>query len=95
MSEQRPWLKNYPKGIPANIDPDAYPTLVAMFEDTFEKYAKKPAFSCMGKTLTYEQVDKLSKDFGAYLHSKCIKPIRHGSQIRQISRKCTVCSQDE
>ena len=70
MSEQRPWLKNYPKGIPANIDPDAYPTLVAMFEDTFEKYAKKPAFSCMGKTLTYEQVDKLSKDFGAYLHSR-------------------------
>ena len=70
MSEQRPWLKNYPKGIPANIDPDAYPTLVAMFEETFKKYAKRPAFSCMGKTLSYEQVDKLSKNFGAYLHSR-------------------------
>ncbi len=70
MSEQRPWLKNYPKGVPANIDPDAFPTLVAMFEDTFKKYAKIPAFTCMGKTLTYEQVDKLSADFGAYLTSR-------------------------
>ncbi|MEN0005795.1 MAG: AMP-binding protein [Bacteroidota bacterium] len=70
MSEQRPWLKNYPTGIPANINPDAYPTLVAMVEETFKKYKKAPAFTCMDKTLTYEQVDKYSAQFGAYLQSR-------------------------
>lgn len=70
MSEQRPWLKNYPKGIPANIDPDAYPTLVAMFEEAFQKYKKEIAFSCMDKTLTYDQVNKHSAHFGAYLQSR-------------------------
>jgi long-chain acyl-CoA synthetase len=74
MSDQRPWLTNYPKGIPANIDPDAYPTLVAMVEETFQKYKKAPAFSCMDKTLTYEQVDKLSAQFGAYLQSRGLVP---------------------
>lgn len=74
MSEQRPWLRNYPKGIPANIDPDAYPSLAAMLEETFEKYKNKPAFSCMGKELTFKQIDKLSKQFGAYLNSRGLQP---------------------
>ena len=74
MSEHRPWLKNYPTGIPVNIDPDAYATLVELLEETFGKYRKKPAFSCMGKELTFEQVDKLSKQFGAYLHSRGLEP---------------------
>ena len=74
MSEQRPWLKNYPKGIPANIDADAYVTLVQMFEEVFEKFKKKPAFSCMGKELTFEQVDKMSKQLAAYLHSRGLEP---------------------
>lgn len=70
MSETRPWLKNYPKGIPANIDPDAYPSIVNMIEETFEKYRKLPAFSCMGKEITFDQVDKQSRQFGAYLRSR-------------------------
>lgn len=74
MSEQRPWLKNYPKGVPANIDPNEYNTLVDMFEEVFEKYKKLPAFSCMGKELTYDQVNKMSKAFGAYLHSRGMEP---------------------
>lgn len=74
MSEERPWLKNYEKGVPANIDPDAYPTVVALLEETFKKYGKKPAFSCMGKELTFAQVDKMSRDFGAYLQSRGLKP---------------------
>ena len=57
MSEQRPWLKNYPDGIPANIDADAYPTLVALLEETFKKYPKLPAFHCMGKSLSFEEID--------------------------------------
>ncbi len=74
MSADRPWLKNYPSGIPANIDPDAYPTLVSMFDETFEKYRKLPAFTCMGKTMTFDELDKKSKLFGAYLHSRGLEP---------------------
>ena len=74
MSETRPWLKNYPKGVPANIDPDAYASLVEMLEETFEKYRNLPAFSCMGKELTYQQLDKQSRQFGAYLRSRGLEP---------------------
>jgi len=70
MSENRPWLSNYPSGVPANIDPQSYATLVDLFEETFSKYSSKPAFSCMGKELTYKQVDKMSRQFGAYLQSR-------------------------
>ncbi len=72
--EQRPWLKNYPKGIPANIDADAYPNLVSMLQESFNKYSDKPAFSCMGKTITYSQLDRLSAQFGAYLLSRGLEP---------------------
>ena len=74
MSDQRPWLKQYPHGVPANINPDAYATLVELFEETFEKYRKKPAFSCMGKEITFDQVDKQSRSFGAYLQSRGLEP---------------------
>ncbi len=74
MSEHRPWLKNYPKGVPANIDPDAYPTLVDMFRETFDKFRSRPAFSCMGKELTFGQVDQLSEYFAAYLQSRGLEP---------------------
>ncbi|MCB0705036.1 MAG: AMP-binding protein [Saprospiraceae bacterium] len=74
MSDERPWLKNYPKGIPANIDPDAYPTVVNLLEESFEKYRKLPAFSCMGKTITYDQLDKKSRLFGSYLLSRGLVP---------------------
>jgi len=74
MSADRPWLKNYPSGIPANIDPDAFPTLVSMFEETFAKYKKLPAFTCMGKSITFDELDKKSKQFGAYLHSRGLEP---------------------
>jgi long-chain acyl-CoA synthetase len=70
MNDQRPWLRNYPKGIPANIDPEAYPSLLPLLDETFDKYRKLPAFSCMGKEMSFDQIDKLSKQFGAYLRSR-------------------------
>jgi len=72
--EERPWLKNYPKGIPANIDPDAYATLTDLFEEIFDKYRNQAAFACMGKALTFDEIDKKSKDFGAYLQSRGLEP---------------------
>ena len=74
MSEDRPWLKNYPSGVPANINPDEYQNLVEMFEETFEKYRKLPAFTCMGKSITFDQLDKMSKQFGSYLLSRGLEP---------------------
>lgn len=72
--EQRPWLKNYPPGIPANIDHTKYETLVDFLLDCFQKYAKLNAFECMGKVLTYGDIDRLSTQFGAYLHSRGLQP---------------------
>lgn len=66
----RPWLKHYPKNVPANIDPDKYPNLLSMFNEAFEKYRYQPAFTCMGKTLTYDDIDKYSHQFAAYLQSR-------------------------
>ena len=74
MSENRPWLKNYPIGIPANIDADSYSSLVNLLEETFKKYTDKVAFSCMGRDMTFAQLDKWSTQFGAYLLSRGLQP---------------------
>ncbi len=74
MSESRPWLKNYPKGLPANIDVDRYPNLNSFLNEAMEKFADKPAFYCMGKTMTYGELDKASNQLGAYLQSRGLKP---------------------
>lgn len=70
MTDDRPWLKNYPNGIPANIDPDAYTCLVDLFTETFDKFRNQIAFTCMGKDLTFDEIDRYSRQFAAYLHSR-------------------------
>ena len=67
---ERIWLKNYPKGVPANIDADAYTSLVALIDESLIKFAVRPAFANMGKTLTFGDIDKASRLFGAYLLSR-------------------------
>lgn len=74
MSEARPWVKNYPKGVPANIDEDKYENVVSYVKEMSQKYAKKPGYACMGKTMTFKEVDKMSDQFGAYLHSRGLLP---------------------
>ncbi len=66
----KPWLQHYPAGVPANIDPEQYPRLMDMVEESFKKFADSPAYVSMGKTLTFDEVDKLSTQFGAYLLSR-------------------------
>lgn len=58
---------HYPKGIPFEINPDRYPSLVAMYEESFQKYADKVALQNMGVPMTFAQLDKLSSQFAAYL----------------------------
>lgn len=74
MEGTRIWLQNYPKGVPANIDEDKYSTLVEYVNKKCTEFAKRPAFSCMGKMLTYKEVDQMSDLFGAYLHSRGLLP---------------------
>ena len=74
MSDQRPWLAQYPAGIPANVDTEQYTSLRDLLADAAKKFADKPAFSCMGKDLSYRELDKLSTAFGAYLHYRGLQP---------------------
>jgi long-chain acyl-CoA synthetase len=67
MGAEKIWLKSYPKGTPAEVDLDAYASLSAMLEESFAKFRDKPAFTNMGKTLTYGEIDRLSAAFGAWL----------------------------
>ena len=65
-----PWVKNYPKNIPAEIGAMEYESLVEMFEKSIQANADKVAYENMGKTITYREVDELSRQFAAYLQDK-------------------------
>ncbi len=64
---KRPWLQHYPPGVPAEIDPARYPSLVTMFEESFSVYAKREACVCMGTRLTYSELDDTSRRLAAWL----------------------------
>ena len=66
----RIWLRHYPPGVPADIDPLRYPSLVAMFEESFKQHGPHEACVCMGKTLTYAGLDEASRAFAAFLQSR-------------------------
>ena len=63
----RPWLANYPAGVPAQIDVDSYRSIADVLSTAFEKFRHRPAYSNMGKLLTYGEVDRLSAQFASYL----------------------------
>jgi long-chain acyl-CoA synthetase len=68
------WLKAYPPGVPAEIDPDQYGSLVQLLEEAFQKYAANNAFVCMDKFITYRELDSMSKRLGAWLQSRGMQP---------------------
>ncbi len=61
------WLKQYPPGVPAEIDVNEYASLRDIFEESASKYASRPSFTCMGKSITFAELDTLSAAFGAWL----------------------------
>jgi|UniRef100_UPI0030FB46B4 long-chain acyl-CoA synthetase len=63
----RPWLAAYPQGVPADIDPTQYASLVALMDEAFRQYADRVAYSFMGKDISFAQTDALSRAFAAYL----------------------------
>ena len=66
---EKTWLKQYPAGVPANIDVAQYPSLVALLEESLKKYASLPAYKFMGKAISFAQVDQASRAMAAYLQS--------------------------
>ena len=67
MSLERPWLDNYPSGVAAAIDVGEYPSIIAVLDRANADYRDRPAFSNFGKALTFADVDRLSRQFAAYL----------------------------
>ncbi|HUL87222.1 MAG TPA: long-chain-fatty-acid--CoA ligase [Pseudolabrys sp.] len=70
---ERLWLRQYPPGVPAEIDPSRYPSLVAMLEEGFKAYRERDACVCMGKVMTYADLDETSRAFAAWLQSRGLK----------------------
>ncbi|WP_425064763.1 long-chain-fatty-acid--CoA ligase [Reyranella sp.] len=64
------WLKSYPPGVPADIDPSAYPSVVSLFEESFSRHRDKKAYVCMDKALTFGEIDSLSTALGAWLQGR-------------------------
>ncbi len=64
---ERYWTKSYPPGVPEEIDPSEFSSLVDLFEASIARYPDRPAFYNMGRTLTYREFDEKSRDFAAFL----------------------------
>ena len=63
----RTWLESYPPGVPADIDPTQYPSLVALMDEAFHRYAPRVAYSFMGRDITFAETEALSRALAAYL----------------------------
>lgn len=68
-----PWLKHYPDGVPYEINPDAYTSLLDLMETGFKNNADQPAYTNLGKQITYKELDLLSRNFASYLESIGLK----------------------
>lgn len=66
---QKIWLASYPAGVPAEVDVRPYPSLNDMLRRSYRRFADRPAFVNMGVKMTYGELDRLARDFGAYLQS--------------------------
>jgi long-chain acyl-CoA synthetase len=67
------WLKHYDSKVPAEIDPDRYSSIVDIFEQSIEKYSSNVSYINMGKSITFAELDGLSRDFAAYLQNNGLK----------------------
>src|ERR1700684_1810212 len=70
MIMERIWLKQSPPVSPADIDLTQYSSLVELLEESFAKFADRKAFICMDKSISYRDLDEMSRSLGAYLQAK-------------------------
>ena len=86
MQSERPWLASYPAGVPAEIDADEFPSIVAVLQSSLEKFRDRPAFANLGKVLSYAEVDRLSKQFAAYLLGEL--KLKKGDRVALMMPNC-------
>ena len=82
---ERIWLKSYPPGVPADINPDEYKSLVELFETSVGKYGERPAFNNMGRTIRFAELDRMSRDFGAWLQARGLP---RGARVALMMPNC-------
>src|SRR3990167_8323337 len=61
------WLKNYPAGMPADINPDLFTSIPDLLEKTATRFADRPAFHNLGHTISYAELERLTREFAAFL----------------------------
>src|SRR5262245_42656084 len=76
---EKVWLKSYAPGVPAEIDTGAYGNIRDIFRQSCDKFADKPAFTCMDRTLSYRELDAMSRDLAAYLQN--VAGLKRGSRV--------------
>ncbi len=86
MNSERPWLASYPAGVPDQIDAEEFPSIVSVLQSSLEKYRDRPAFSNMGRSITYAEVDKYSKQFAAYLLGEL--KLKKGDRVAIMMPNC-------
>ncbi len=76
---EKVWLKSYAPGVPAEIDASLYSSIRDIFLQSCKRFASRPAFTCMDKTLTYAELDRLSRDFAAWLQN--VAGLKAGARV--------------
>ncbi|NML46936.1 AMP-binding protein [Ramlibacter sp. G-1-2-2] len=72
--EHKPWLKNYPPGVPHDVEPRQYTSLTHLLEESFRKHAARPVSVCFERWMTYRELDEWSRALGAWLQSRGLEP---------------------
>ena len=67
MITKNPWLSSYPTGVPHTLDYGAYDSLLDLLDESFTRFANQPAYWCMGKHFSYQDIDRASKKLATYL----------------------------
>src|SRR5687767_3005304 len=82
---ERIWLKSYPPGVPADIDPNEFGSLVELCDSSLRKYGERPAYHSMGKTISFAELDALSRQFAAWLQAK---GLAKGARVALMMPNC-------
>ncbi|HEY8972752.1 MAG TPA: AMP-binding protein, partial [Burkholderiaceae bacterium] len=77
-TSSRPWLTQYPPGVPGTVAVDTYASLVPLLEESWTRHARRDAAACMGVRFSYGDIDERSRALGAWLQSK---GVRRGDRV--------------
>jgi len=86
MSSERPWLSSYPAGVPAQIDVEAFASIMAVFDASINAFRERPAYANFGKTLTFGQLDALVNQFAGYLLGEL--KLKKGDRVAVMMPNC-------